>query len=193
MARVTPAGGVASGEARSAPCKDEVRAMPLETEATAELRALVADLRPDHTDLLEALHRMQHHYGYVSAEAMRVVAEQLRVSVAHVYGATTYYSDFRVTPPAACTVTWCSGPACRLKNGTGVRDAMQAVLGIGLGDQTTDGRVGLALGQCNGSCEQAPQVWVGERVVGQLTAARAVSIARALRDGADPATVGLEG
>ena len=38
----------------------------------AEQRALVADLRPDHTDLLEALHRVQHRFGYVSAEAMRV-------------------------------------------------------------------------------------------------------------------------
>jgi len=166
--------------------------MPLETEATAELRALLAGLRPDHTDLLPALHRVQHHYGYISAEAMRVVAEQLKLSAAHVYGAVTYYSDFRVTPPPRCTVTWCSGPACRLYNSTGIRDAMQAVLGIQLGEQTDDNAVGLALGQCNGSCEQAPQLWVDGRVVGRLTAARAVSLARALRAGADPATVGLE-
>jgi NADH-quinone oxidoreductase subunit E/NADP-reducing hydrogenase subunit HndA len=63
---------------------------------------------------------------------------------------------------------------------------MQAVLGIELGEDTPDGRVGLVLGQCNGTCEQAPQVWVGERVVGKLTAARAVTLARSLRDGADP-------
>ncbi len=163
--------------------------MPLETEATAEIRALVADLRPDHADLLEALHRVQHRYGYVSQEAMHVIAEQLKVTPAHVFGVTTYYSDFRTTPAPEVTVAWCSGPACRLKNGAGIRDAMEAVLGIDLGEDTPDGRVGLVAGQCNGSCEQAPQVWVGERVVGRLTAARAVALARALRDGADPASV----
>ncbi|HRC61719.1 MAG: NAD(P)H-dependent oxidoreductase subunit E [Dehalococcoidia bacterium] len=163
--------------------------MPLETEATAEIRALVADLRPDDADMLEALHRVQHRYGYVSQEAMYVIADQLRVTPAHVYGVTTYYSDFRTTPPPEVTVAWCGGPACRLKNGAGIRDAMQAVLGIELGEDTADGRVGLVAGQCNGSCEQAPQVWVGERVVGRLTAARAVTLARALRDGADPASV----
>jgi len=163
--------------------------MPLETEATAEIRALIADLRPDHADMLEALHRVQHRYGYVSQEAMYVIAEQLKVTPAHVYGVTTYYSDFRTTPAPEVTVAWCSGPACRLKNGVGIRDAMQAVLGIELGEDTPDGRVGLIAGQCNGSCEQAPQVWVGERVVGRLTAARAVTLARALRDGADPASV----
>src|SRR4051812_16512624 len=109
--------------------------MPLETEATAELRALLADLKPDDTDMLAALHRVQHRYGYIPAEAMRVIAEQLRVSVAHVYGVTTYYSDFRTTPPPAVSIGWCSGPACRLRNGTGVRDAMQAVLGVRLGEQ----------------------------------------------------------
>jgi NADH:ubiquinone oxidoreductase subunit E len=166
--------------------------MPLETEATAELRALIAGLRADDGDLLEALHRVQHHYGFVSAEAMHVIAEQLRVTPAHVYGVTTYYADFRTTPPAQCTVAWCSGPACRLQNGIGIRDAMMATLGIQLGEQTEDGRVGLMIGQCNGSCEQAPQVWVDERVVGHLTAARAVMLARALRDGGNPETVGLD-
>lgn len=163
--------------------------MPLETEATAEIRALVADLKPDHADMLEALHRVQHHYGYVSQEAMHVIAEQLRVTPAHVYGVTTYYSDFRTTPPPQVTVAWCSGPACRLRNGAGIRDAMQAVLGIQMGEDTPDGRVGLVLGQCNGTCELAPQIWVDERVVGKLTAARAVTLARALRDGADATNV----
>ena len=163
--------------------------MPLETEATAELRSLVADLRPDDADLLQALHRVQHHYGYISAEAMRVIAEQLRVGVAHVYGAVTYYTDFRVTPPAPSTIAWCSGPACRMSNGIGIRDAMEATLGIRMGEQTTDGRIGLEVGQCNGSCELAPQLWVNGQVAGHMTAANAVRLARALRDGGTAETV----
>ena len=159
--------------------------MPLETEATVELRALFADLKPDDADLLQALHRVQHRYGYISAEAMRVVAEQLRIGVAHVYGVVTYYSDFRVTPPAQTTIAWCSGPACRLRNGVGIRDAMEAVLEVRMGEQTTDGHIGLEVGQCNGSCELAPQLWVDGEVVGRMTAARAVRLTRALRDGTD--------
>lgn len=161
--------------------------MPLETEATAELRALVADLRPDDADLLTALHRVQHRYGYVSQPAMHVIAEQLRLSPAHVFGTTTYYEDFRTTPPARTTVAWCSGPACRLRNSAGVRDALLATLGVRMAEQTADGGVEVVVGQCNGTCEQAPQLWLNERVVGRLTAAGAVRLGRALRDGADAA------
>ena len=164
--------------------------MPLETEARAELRALLDGLRPDDGDLLEALHRIHHRYGYISREAMEVVAEQLRLTPAHVYGATTYYADFRTTPPPPVSLAWCSGPACRLRNANGIRAAFEAVLGCPLGADSPDGRVAFTLGQCNGTCEQAPQVWLQERVVGKLTAARAVELARALRDGADPETLG---
>ena len=157
--------------------------MPLETEATAEIRALIADLKPDDGDLLEALHRVQHRYGYVSPEAMRVIGEQLRLHTARVYGATTYYDDFRVTPPPPVTVAWCSGPACRLRNGVGILRAMEAVLDCALTEDSPDGRVALTKGQCNGTCEQAPQVWVNNRVVGHLNAARAIELARGLRDG----------
>ncbi len=165
--------------------------MPLETEAKAEIRALLVGVQPNDGDLLEALHRVHHRYGYVSREAMEVVAEQLRLAPAHVYGVTTYYADFRTTPPPPVHVAWCSGPACLLRNGNGIRAALEAVFGCRLGEDGADGRVAFVLGQCNGTCEQAPQLWLQGRVVGKLSAARAVELARALRDGADPETLGL--
>ena len=169
--------------------------MPLETEARVQIRALIADLRPNHGDLLAGLHRVQHEYGYLSGEAMEVVAEQLELFPAQVFGAASFYDEFRFEPPPATTVRWCAGPACRLRNGGGIRGALLATLGIAMNEQTEDGRVGLVLGQCNGTCELAPQIWIEtavdhqSRVVGPLTAARAVELARHLRDGGDPGDV----
>ena len=169
--------------------------MPLETESRAQIRALIAEFRPDHGDLLAALHRVQHEYGYLSREALAVVAEQLHLFAAQVYGAASYYEEFRFVPPAAVDIRWCSGPACRARNGGGIRDAILATLDVPMNGQTADGRAGIRLGQCIGTCELAPQVWIEERathtseVVGDLTAARAIAIARALRDGATAAQV----
>lgn len=164
--------------------------MPLETEARAELRALVADFEPNDGKLMAALHRVQHRYGYISREALKVVAEQLEMFPAHVYGAASFYDEYRFEPPAPTTIRWCSGPACRLENANGIRDAMLATLGLDdLGERTENGRVELVNGQCNGACEQAPMVWVehpmerSRRAVGQLTAAGAIRMARAIRDG----------
>mgnify|MGYP003337228451 CR=1 FL=1 len=82
--------------------------MPLETESRAQIRALVSEFRPNHGDLLAALHRVQHEYGYLSREAMEVVGEQLGLFAAQVYGAASYYEEFRFEPPAAVKASTCS-------------------------------------------------------------------------------------
>src|SRR5690606_35299467 len=134
--------------------------------------------------------KVQHEYGYLSREAMEVIAEQLHLFAAQVYGAASYYEEFRFEPPAEVDIRWCSGPACRARNGGGIRDAMLATLGVPMDGQTEDRRGGVRLGQCIGTCELARQVWFEERathtneIVGNLNAAKDVRIARALRDGA---------
>ncbi len=157
--------------------------MPLETEATAQIRSLIADLKPDDADLLTALHRVQHRYGYVSREAMRVIGEQLGHSEAHVYGVTTYYADYRTTPPPATLIAWCSGLPCRLKNSAGILRALEAVLETRLDLPSADHSVEIVRGQCNGTCELAPMAWINGRVVGHWSAAQAVRFARGIREG----------
>ena len=153
----------------------------LETEATLEIQQLISEFRPRSADLIPALHKVQHRYGYVSKEAIAVVARQLHLGEAHVYGAVTFYAELRTIPPPRTRIDWCSGPACRLKGGERIRRALESVLGIGMEENTPDDRVGLHLAQCNGTCDFAPQVWVDGKVVGPLTVAEAIGLARELK------------
>jgi len=153
----------------------------LDTEATLEIAELVKEFKPGNADLLPALHKVQHRYGYVPKEAMGVVARQLRLGEAHVYGAVTFYSEFRQIPPPETRIDWCSGPACRLKGGENVRLALESTLGIGMEENTEDNKLGLHLAQCNGTCEFAAQVWVNGKVVGPLSASETIKLCRELK------------
>ena len=153
-----------------------------ENEATLEIQHLIRGFKPGDGDLLPALHTVQHRYGYIPRIAFRVVARQLRLSEARVYGAVTFYSEFRLTPPPRTLIGWCSGPACRLAGGERVRGILEAVLGIGMGENTDGDKLGLHLAQCNGTCEHAPQIWVDGRVVGPLTAKGTVDLVRELKE-----------
>jgi NADH:ubiquinone oxidoreductase subunit E len=155
----------------------------LETEATLEIAQLVAEFKPGDADLIPALHKVQHRYGYIPREAIPVVARQLNLGEAHVYGAVTFYAELRTIPQPETRVDWCSGPACRLKGGEHVRDILESILGIGMEENTTADKVGLHLAQCNGTCDFAPQVWVNGKVVGPLTASETVKLARDLKAG----------
>ena len=152
------------------------------TEASLEVRALLEGLQPGEGHLLEALHRVQHRYGYVPQAAIPAVAQQLRLPEARDYGSITFYSEFRQTPPPETLISWCSGPACYIKGGANIRLVLENLLGCGLGENTPDNRLGLHLGQCNGTCDNAPQVWVNGEVVGPLTAAQTVELVRRLKE-----------
>ena len=165
------------------------------------LRELLKGFQPNHGNLLEALHAVQHEFGWIPREGVDAVARQLRMNVTAVFGALTFYTEFRTTPPARLTIQWCSGPACRLKGGDNIRRALETVLAIGMESTTPDGRIGLHVQQCDGGCQSAPLVWLrrdGEHtegpyaplanergeVRGPLRVADAITLARALKDDA---------
>ena len=143
---------------------------------------LLDSLSPDNADLLDALHSVQEHFGYLSKEALEVISEKLSLSVAHVYGTATYYADFRFEKPPETIIGWCSGPACLLKNGIGIRDAMLAEFGTELGEQRINPSVEVCMAQCNGTCELAPQIWINNKVVGKITVVDAIEIARSMKE-----------
>lgn len=163
-------------------------------------REILQDFKSGEGSLLDALHAVQHEFGWISREGVDAVARQLRMNATAVFGAASFYAEFLTSPPAELTVHWCSGPACRLKGGDNIRRALEATLGAGIESVTPDGRIGLHVQQCDGSCESAPLVWLrrlhGEphgpyepleedrgEVFGPLTVAGAIMFARGLKAG----------
>ena len=146
-----------------------------------DLEQLLADLQPTNADLLAALHRIQEALGYVPPEAIPLLAAKLHTTPANVYGAVSFYSEIRTSPPPERNIGWCSGPACRLKGSENIRRALEAVLGIGLGQSSEDDSVGLSLFQCDGTCLLAPLVRVDGHPRGPLTVSEAIRLARELK------------
>ncbi len=146
-----------------------------------DLKELIADIKPDNADLLAAFHRIQEALGYVPREAVPLLAAKLKTAPAMVFGALSFYSEIRTEPPPRLMVSCCSGPACRLKGGDNIRRALEAILGVELGENTPDGALGLNLVQCDGTCSQAPLVRLNGRTRGPLTVAEAIRMARELR------------
>jgi NADH-quinone oxidoreductase subunit E len=164
---------------------------------TDRYRRILEPFKKDNGDLLAALHAVQDEFGWVSRDGVAAVAKQIALPEAFVFGAVSFYAEFRTSPPPRVTVHWCSGPACRLKGGDNIRRVLESVFGFGMESQSADGRTGLHVQQCDGSCQRAPLVWVQHHdpaeagpfatlehhrgaVVGPLGMAEAVTLARRL-------------
>lgn len=162
------------------------------TEVIARVSELLADLGPDKAQMIAALHRIQHEYGYVPREVIPLLAGKFRTTPALVYGTIDFYSEIRLTPPAEEVVEWCSGPACLLKGSANIRRALEAVLGCEMNRATPDGKFELRLVQCDGTCHLAPQVRHRGKYIGPLTVSGAIEWARGLKERAAPATEAAE-
>src|SRR5215472_10692644 len=81
----------------------------VDPQALVEVRALLTD-RPRRRDLLiEHLHLIQDHYGYLSAAHLAALAAEMKMALTEVYEVATFYAHFDVVkedelPPPPITV-----------------------------------------------------------------------------------------
>ena len=89
--------------------------------------------------LIETLHTVQSSFGYLDDDAIRFVAQSLRVPLSQAYGVVTFYHYFSLKPPGKHTVTICAGTACYIKGADKLVAAAEKRLGIAPGQTTQDG------------------------------------------------------
>ena len=105
---------------------------------------------------LPILHALQHAFGYVPDEAIRMVAEALNLSRAEVHGTVTFYHDFRKEPPGRRVLKLCRAEACQAAGGDALAARAEEKLGVKMGETTPDNRVTLEPVYCLGLCDSSP-------------------------------------
>jgi formate dehydrogenase subunit gamma len=123
---------------------------------------------------LVIMHDLQEAFGYVPEESLPMIAAELNLSRAEVYGVFTFYHDFRAKPPGRHVLKLCRAEACQATGGDALAARAEAMLGItmGMGNTTPDGRVTLEPIYCLGLCATAPSAMMDGRLIGRLDEAR---------------------
>jgi NADH:ubiquinone oxidoreductase subunit E len=120
--------------------------------------------------VIPALHALQELYGnHLPEEAVRQLAEGLRIPVNRVFGVATFYTMFSVRPRGENIIRVCESPPCHLIGAPSIIEILKDELGIGIGETTRDGCFTLELTSCLGVCAVAPAMMVNGEVYGNLT------------------------
>jgi NADH:ubiquinone oxidoreductase subunit F (NADH-binding)/NADH:ubiquinone oxidoreductase subunit E len=137
----------------------------IDPAALDEVRQLLGDA-PRASDLLiEHLHRLQDHFGHLSARHLAALAREMGLAQTEVFEVATFYHHFDVVmeggvPPAPLTVRVCDGLSCEMAGAQALLARLPAILGQA---------VRVIAAPCIGRCEQAPAVAVGQCPVGAAT------------------------
>lgn len=141
----------------------------LKEKDVEQLKQVCRDFNNESGELINVLHKAQGIFGYLPAEVQEVVAKELNVSVAKVYGVVTFYSFFTMIPKGRHPISICTGTACYVRGAEKVLDEFKKRLNIKVGETTPDGKFSLSCLRCVGACGLAPVVLIGEKTYGRVS------------------------
>jgi NADH:ubiquinone oxidoreductase subunit E len=118
--------------------------------------------------LISVLHKVQDHFGYLAKEHMDAVSVLMQIPAAKVTGVASFYHFFNFTPRGKHRVSLCMGTACFVKGAGKVLDKLQELLGIKIGETTTDNLFSIDVARCVGACALAPVMIVDEKVYAEV-------------------------
>jgi len=112
--------------------------------------------------VLPALYLAQHQQGYITANAIRHVAELLGITRADVEDVVSFYTMFYTKPVGKFVVQVCRTLSCALNGAERVTEELTAKLGITPGQTDASGTFTLVEVECLGACDRAPVVMVND-------------------------------
>ncbi|MBE6035490.1 NADH-quinone oxidoreductase subunit NuoE family protein [Aminipila sp.] len=138
-------------------------------EQEEKLLKVIDQFRNDKGCLMPIMQEAQNIYGYLPIEVQTMISDALGIPLEKVYGVSTFYSQFSLTPKGKHTVSVCLGTACYVKGAGDIYNKLMDILGVVGGECTPDGMFSLEACRCVGACGLAPVMIVDDDVHGRVT------------------------
>ena len=123
--------------------------------------------------ILQAVIRSER---FLSEEAMVAIAKELDISTADVYGTASFYTFMDTKPKGKNIIRVCKTITCHMKGKDAVIGALEDLLKIKLGDNTSDGKFSLLQANCLGWCHKGPVMLINDEVYPEVTPQSAVEV-----------------
>jgi NADH-quinone oxidoreductase E subunit len=128
------------------------------------------------TALLPALYVAQRGLGWLSEEALTLVAETLRIPRAEVKGVASFYAMLRSKPVGRHVIQLCTNVVCMIMGAEQLIDILKARYGLEPNGTSPDGRFSLVIMECIGACGTCPAMLVNTDSYHSLTEERFMEI-----------------
>jgi NADH-quinone oxidoreductase subunit E len=144
-----------------------------DTLTRADVRGKLKDIfsryRGERQELIPILQETQAKFRYLPAAAMREISRFLQIPESSVYGVSTFYAQFKLTPLGKKVIRVCRGTACHVRGSAKVLAEIEKRLGIKAGETTADMEYTLETVACIGACALAPTMTIDNETYGKMT------------------------
>jgi NADH-quinone oxidoreductase subunit E len=133
--------------------------------------------------LIPLLHYAQRTFGgWLSVDAMQLVADTLKLPYIRVYEVASFYTMFNLAPVGKYHIQICTNCACLIGGSDAVLAAAKEFAGVEENNGTsTDGLFTITEVECLGACVAAPMMQVGTHYYTHLDAKKVVQVMKDLK------------
>lgn len=126
--------------------------------------------------LMPVLQGIVKEEKFLSEDAMILVAKELDLSAADVYGTASFYTFLDTVPRGKNIIRICKTITCHMKGKDEIIEALENSLKIKVGDTTHDKKFTLLTANCLGWCHKGPVMLVNDEVFPEITPQKAIEI-----------------
>ena len=130
----------------------------------------------DRSALIAVLQDVHAEYNHLPEGCLDVIAREMGVPIASVYGVATFFRAFSFKPRGRHLATVCMGTACHVRGATSLLAEAEERLGVSPGETTRDRNFTLETVNCLGCCAVGPLVVVDGEYHGEMTPKRVESV-----------------
>ncbi len=131
--------------------------------------------------MIPAMHLIQDEFGWLPDQAIRKLADILKIAPNKIYGVASFYSMFNLKPVGKYHIQVCRNVSCQLMGAKNVVEHLSKKLNIQPGETTEDKKYTISLVECLGSCGTAPVMMINDKYYENLTENKVEEILKTLQ------------
>lgn len=137
---------------------------------------VTADHGTSRDKLLPVLISLNHDFGNLNHFIINEISRRFSLSQTEVYAIASFYHLLNIQPVGIYIIRVCRTISCELSDKKGIVSALEAELGISMGETTEDNLFSLEYANCMGMCDQGPAMLINTDLHSRLTPSKAVEI-----------------
>ena len=126
--------------------------------------------------LIQILLDIQNEFHWLSAEAIALVGEKLKIPASRIQHTATFYKAFSLVPKGRHEINVCMGTACHVRGAPRVLEVVQQITGILPGETDAEMKFSLDTVNCLGCCALGPVMEIDEQHLGKLVPAKTAAL-----------------
>lgn len=139
----------------------------MSVEAT-KIDTIIEKHGQENRGLIPTLLDIQNEYHYLPPDALKRVAERMKIPMIRVYQVASFYKAFSLVPRGKHIITVCLGTACHVRGGEFIVDQIGRLLAIKPGQTSADMQFTLEAVNCLGCCSLGPVMVIDGKYYGNM-------------------------